>query len=104
MQAAKLRGKAKPVAAMVKMSEEKLAARAGARDFDRAEARPTRRRVLRIVAAAAGLPLMIAGVRATAPKGQLYSWHGEVLGAVSELTLWHTDAAFARAHDPQGAP
>ena len=79
------------------MVEAKLPAQAGARDFDHAEARPTRRRVLRIVAAAAGLPLMIAGVRATAPKGQLYSWHGEVLDAVSELTLWHTDAAFARA-------
>jgi thiamine biosynthesis lipoprotein len=52
---------------------------------------------LRIVAAVAGLPLMIAGVRATAPKGQLFSWQGEVLGAVSELTLWHTDSAFARA-------
>jgi thiamine biosynthesis lipoprotein len=36
-------------------------------------------------------------VRATARKGQLYSWHGEVLDAVSELTLWHTDPAFARA-------
>src|ERR1700730_9475824 len=79
------------------MSEGGLAAGAGTRDFHRAEARPTRRRVLRIVAAAAGLPLMIAGVRATAPKGQLYSWHGEVLDAVSELTLWHTDPAFARA-------
>jgi FAD:protein FMN transferase len=79
------------------MPEAKLTARAGMRDFGCAEVRPTRRRVLRIVAAAAGLPLMIAGVRATAPKGQLYSWHGEVLDAVSELTLWHTDAAFARA-------
>src|SRR5205085_7082846 len=49
------------------------------------------------MAAFAGLPLMIAGVRAMAPKGQLHSWHGEVLGALSELTLWHTDAAFARA-------
>src|SRR5205085_6393218 len=58
---------------------------------------PTRRRVLRIVAAFAGLPLMIAGVRATAPKGQLHSWHGQVLGALSEITLWHADAAFARA-------
>src|SRR5882672_594365 len=57
----------------------------------------TRRRALRIVAAMAGLPLLIAGVRATAPKGQLYSWQGDVLGAMSELTLWHTDAAFARA-------
>src|SRR5882672_4377329 len=56
----------------------------------------TRRRALRVVAAMAGLPLLIAGVRATAPKGQLFSWQGEVLGAVSELTLWHTDAAFAK--------
>ena len=59
--------------------------------------RPTRRRVLRIVAGLAGLPLTIAGVRATAPKGQFFSWHGDVLGAVSELTLWHTDPVFARA-------
>ena len=79
------------------MAEIELTARAGTADFGGAEARPTRRRVLRMVAAAAGLPLMIAGVRATAPKGQLYSWHGEVLDAVSELTLWHTDAAFAQA-------
>jgi thiamine biosynthesis lipoprotein len=56
----------------------------------------TRRRAIRIVAAAAGLPLMIAAVRATAPAGQLFNWQGEVLGAFSELTLWHTDAAFAR--------
>src|SRR5580765_8441730 len=58
---------------------------------------PTRRRALRIVAAAAGLPLLIAGVRATAPKGQFFGWSGDVLGAASELTLWHTDATFARA-------
>src|SRR5215467_2341835 len=63
---------------------------------ERAHIRPTRRRALRIVAAAAGVPLMIAAVRASAPKGQLHSWQGDVLGAVSELTLWHTDAAFAR--------
>jgi thiamine biosynthesis lipoprotein len=48
------------------------------------------------VAAAAGLPLMIAAVRATVPSGQLFGWQGEVLGALSELTLWHTDAALAR--------
>jgi len=56
----------------------------------------TRRRALRIVAATAGLPLMIAAVRATVPKGQFYGWHGEVLGAASELSIWHTDAAFAQ--------
>ena len=69
----------------------------GALHSDRSQGYPTRRRVLRIVAAAAGLPLMIAGVRASAPKGQLFNWQGEVLGAVSQLTLWHTDAAFAHA-------
>ena len=58
--------------------------------------RPTRRRFLRVVAAVAGLPPIIAAVRATAPKAQVYSWHGDVLGALSELTLWHPDAAFAR--------
>jgi thiamine biosynthesis lipoprotein len=59
------------------------------------ESHPTRRRVLRVMAAIAGLPLMIAGVRATAPNGQLHSWRGQVLGASSELSLWHTDSAFA---------
>ncbi|MGE3155546.1 MAG: FAD:protein FMN transferase [Xanthobacteraceae bacterium] len=51
---------------------------------------------MRIVAAVAGLPLAITAVRATAPKGQFYRWQGEALGALSELTLWHTDAAFAQ--------
>jgi FAD:protein FMN transferase len=62
---------------------------------DRPEARLSRRRVLRIVAAVAGLPLMIAGVRATASKGRFFRWQGEVLGALSELTLWHADASVA---------
>jgi thiamine biosynthesis lipoprotein len=35
-------------------------------------------------------------VRASAPSGQLFRWQGEVLGAVSELALWHTDAALAQ--------
>jgi len=39
---------------------------------------------------------MIAAVRATAPPGQLFGWQGEVLGALSELSLWHTDAALAQ--------
>src|SRR5262249_3056389 len=55
----------------------------------------TRRRALRIVAAVAGVPFLIAGVRATAPKGAFHTWRGSVLDAVSELTLWHTDATFA---------
>ncbi|HEY3161282.1 MAG TPA: FAD:protein FMN transferase [Vicinamibacterales bacterium] len=60
------------------------------------EGRSTRRRFLRVVAAVAGVPPLIAAVRATAPNAQLHEWHGEVLGAVSELSLWHPDAAFAR--------
>src|SRR5258708_9539916 len=56
----------------------------------------TRRRAIRIVAAAAGLPLVIAAVRAAAPPGQLFSWQGEGLGALSELTLWHTHSAPAQ--------
>ncbi len=39
---------------------------------------------------------MIAAVRAAAPPGQLFGWQGEVLGALSELTLWHTEAAVAQ--------
>ena len=56
----------------------------------------TRRRAFRIVAAAAGLPLLIAGVRAAQPKPRFFSWQGDVLGAASELTLWHSDEARAR--------
>jgi thiamine biosynthesis lipoprotein len=56
----------------------------------------TRRRAFRIVAAAAGLPLMIAALRATVPAGQLFNWQGEVLGGLAELSLWHTDEATAR--------
>jgi thiamine biosynthesis lipoprotein len=58
--------------------------------------RPTRRRFLRVVGAMAGLPPIIASVRATAPQAHVHSWQGEVLGALSELTLWHPDAAFAQ--------
>jgi FAD:protein FMN transferase len=56
----------------------------------------TRRRAFGIVAAAAGLPLMIAGLRTTVPAGQLFTWQGEVLGGLAELSLWHTDERVAR--------
>ncbi len=68
----------------------------GVSDRVRAASPPTRRRALRIVAAVAGLPLVIAVVRASAPKGELHRWQGDVLGAWSELVLWHTDAEFAQ--------
>ena len=57
---------------------------------------PNRRRVLRVVATAAGLPLAITGLRALAPKPELHTWRGEVLGALSEISLWHSNAEFAR--------
>jgi thiamine biosynthesis lipoprotein len=58
--------------------------------------RLTRRRAIRIVAAAAGLPLMIAAVRATAPPAQMFHWQGAVLDGLAELTLWHADAALCQ--------
>ena len=78
------------------MPEENVAAPAGMRNAACAEGRPTRRRVLRVMAAFAGLPLMIAAVRAIAPKAQSHSWHGDVLGALSEIMLWHPEAALAQ--------
>ena len=55
---------------------------------------PTRRRFIAIAAAAAGLPLAAAGVRAeTAP---LHRWSGIALGAAAEIVLHGPDAARAR--------
>src|SRR5258705_10795671 len=78
------------------MPEGTPAAPARTREVSRAEGRLTRRRFWRVAAAVAGVPLMIQAVRALAPKAQLHAWHGEVLGALAELTLWHPDAAFAQ--------
>jgi FAD:protein FMN transferase len=58
--------------------------------------KPTRRRAFQIMAAAAGLPLLAAGVRATVPHARFFHWQGEALGAASELALWHWDEAPAR--------
>jgi thiamine biosynthesis lipoprotein len=48
------------------------------------------------MAAAAGLPLMIAGVRATASPARMFRWEGRVLDDEAELTLWHADAVLCR--------
>src|SRR5260370_29601169 len=50
----------------------------------------TRRRAIRIVAAAAGLPLVIAAVAAAPPPRQLFRCERAGLGALSALTLLHT--------------
>lgn len=65
------------------------------------DARPTplglsRRQALKVFAATAALPLGVLGLRAIAPAPQFHTWNGEVLGAVSSLTLWHSNAGFAR--------
>jgi len=54
-----------------------------------------RRSFLKIAAAAAVVPALAGSVRALAPRGKLYDWQLEVMGAVSELALWHDDPAAA---------
>jgi len=57
----------------------------------------TRRRVLGIVAAAAGLPLAGYGVSALGGRrGEFITWSGAALGAESSLALWHADVALSR--------
>ncbi|MFQ8433597.1 FAD:protein FMN transferase [Amaricoccus sp. W119] len=50
--------------------------------------RLTRRRALGLVAAAAGLPLVLRATRATA---EVVTWHGRALGAPATLVLHHDD-------------
>jgi FAD:protein FMN transferase len=57
---------------------------------------PSRRGFLKIIAAATVVPALAGGVRALAPRGKRYDWSLEVMGALSELALWHEDPAVAR--------
>jgi thiamine biosynthesis lipoprotein len=59
------------------------------------KAPPSRRRFLKIAAAAAIVPALAGGVRALAPRGKLYDWQLEVMGASAELALWHEDSLVA---------
>jgi len=54
----------------------------------------TRRRVITVAAAAAGLPLLLKAGRAQA---RLVTWEGTTLGAPSTIQLYHHDEAKARA-------
>lgn len=54
----------------------------------------TRRRVLTILAAAAGVPLLM---RATGAQAHLVKWEGTALGAPASLALYHDDEQAARA-------
>ena len=55
----------------------------------------SRRTFLKIAAAAAAVPALATGVRALAPQGKLYDWKLQVMGAASELALWHDDPVVA---------
>ena len=57
-------------------------------------AAPTRRRFIAIAAAAAGLPLAAAGVRAE--TAHLHRWSGIALGAAAEIVLHDPDGERAR--------
>jgi len=52
----------------------------------------TRRRAIGLLAAAAGLPLVLRASRATA---EVVTWHGRALGAPATLILHHPDRAAA---------
>jgi thiamine biosynthesis lipoprotein len=54
--------------------------------------RPTRRRAIGLLAAAAGLPLVVRASQATA---EVVTWHGRALGAPATLVLHHPDRAAA---------
>jgi len=54
----------------------------------------SRRRAITVLAAAAGLPLL---VRAGDAQARLYRWEGTTLGAPSSIQLYHSDETKARA-------
>jgi thiamine biosynthesis lipoprotein len=51
----------------------------------------SRRETLKIVAAAAAVPLGIGVFRDLAPEPRFHTWNGMVLGGDSSLSLWHPD-------------
>ena len=56
-----------------------------------------RRRVLSVIAAAAGMPLLPGASQAAAPAGpELLRWRGRALGAMSTITLAHPDTLVLR--------
>ena len=57
----------------------------------------SRRRAMQIMAGAAGVCALGAGVRALAPPARFFRWRGEVLGAVAEIALWSGDEHSARS-------
>jgi FAD:protein FMN transferase len=58
--------------------------------------RLSRRGALRVLGAGLALPLGAMGLRAVRGAPAPVVWHGEVLGAMSGMTLWHANPAVAR--------
>jgi len=56
-----------------------------------------RRQLLKVVAAAAAVPVGIFGLRAIGPAYATQSWQGETMDSPASLTVWHPNARFARA-------
>jgi thiamine biosynthesis lipoprotein len=56
----------------------------------------SRRQALKVVAATAAIPVAVAGWRLLGPAATFHTWEGEVLGAVSSLTLYHSNASYAQ--------
>lgn len=56
----------------------------------------TRRNALRIIGAGLALPAGILGLRAARGLPRPVRWHGEALGALGGMTLWHSNPEVAK--------
>jgi thiamine biosynthesis lipoprotein len=58
--------------------------------------RRSRRQALKVFAAALALPAAILALRGVSAGYAVETWHGESMGGLANLTLWHPRAEFAR--------
>lgn len=57
----------------------------------------SRRQTLKVLAATLAVPVGIVGISRLGEQPSFQTWQGESLGGPASLTLWHPNAAFARA-------
>lgn len=57
---------------------------------------PSRRQVLKILAASTAVPVGVVGWRIFGPQAAFHQWRGEALGAEASMQLWHANAGHAR--------